>query len=101
VRPIEHNNPYQVREAFWETWLAYKDRVLLAADVPWPVEGRFLNACIDQNRRQRTWQGPFPLIERLEDELPVHNPLADARQSLRILREALGDRFFEATHVSE
>jgi hypothetical protein len=81
------------------------------------VEGRFLNACIDQNRRQRTWQGPFPLIdiasvrmtagvgksveERLEDELPVHNPLADARQSLRILREALGDRFFEAMHVSE
>jgi len=99
--------PEQVRQRFWKAWLHWKERgAQLAADVAWPVEARFLNTCIDDAPASRTWEGPYPLIdiasvrlavgldplgteERRGDELPAHNPLADARQSARLLVEAL------------
>jgi len=96
-----------VRGAFWRVWERWREEgSLLAADVSWPVEARFLAACIDDDRARRLWSGPYPLIdiasvrlakgfdplaeeERLPNELPAHNPLADARQSARLLMEAL------------
>jgi hypothetical protein len=103
-----HDNPLQVRDAFWTTWLPWKDSgAVLAADCAWPVEARFLAACVDDHGgTDREWQGPYPLheiasfrlaagfdplatVDRLPDELPVHDPLADARQSARLLVEAL------------
>jgi len=83
-----------------------KDKgAVLAADVPWPVEARFLAQCID-DEPGRKWDGPYPLIdiasvrlaagldplasvERLAEELPQHDPLCDARQSGRLLVEAI------------
>jgi hypothetical protein len=79
---------------------------MLAADCAWPVEARFLAACVDDQPEQRAWEGPYPLIdiasvrlaagldplatvERLPSEMPAHDPLADARQSARLLIEAL------------
>lgn len=79
---------------------------LLAADCAWPVEARFLAACVDALPDERRFAGPYPLMEistwmmaagqdpmkthaRLESELPQHNPLADARQSARLLMEAI------------
>lgn len=102
-----HTTELEVRDAFWGVWFDWKRRgALLAADVAWPVEARFLAACVDDNPAERDWDGPYPLIdiasirlaagldplavvERLPNELPVHNPLADARQSARLLIEAL------------
>lgn len=93
----------------WYEWLARCEEegtsILMAADVPWPVEARFLDACI-RDQRSRRLSAPYPLIdiasirfaaglnplatcERLEDEKPAHHPLADARQSARLLWEAL------------
>lgn len=115
---LTHDGPFQLRETFWRDWLRWKaEGVALAADVPWPVEARFLARCVDDARRQtrggfveeqgrRDWEGPYPLIdvasvrlaagfdpladvERLPGELPAHDPLADARQSARLLLEAL------------
>jgi hypothetical protein len=98
---------YQAREAFWEDWQAWKAKgAILAADCPWPVEARFLAACVDDDPEARRWGGPYPFIdvasvrlaagldplgteERLPSELPIHDPLADARQSARLLIEAL------------
>lgn len=94
-------------DLFWSDWMKWKDQgALLAADVPWPVEANFLRLCIAHDRISRKWQGPYPLLDvasvrftkgldplateiRLSRELPVHNPLADARQSARLLIEAL------------
>jgi hypothetical protein len=100
-------SPYGVREDFWAQWLAWKAKgAVLVADCAWPVEARFLAECVDAARITREWEGPYPLHdlasvllalgrdplatnERLPDELPAHHPLNDARQSARLLIDAL------------
>lgn len=102
-----HQTPSQVREAFWRTWRYWKgEGALLVADCGWPVEARFLAACVEDDPSAREWEGPYPMHElatfmvaagmdpmakypREPDELPIHDPLADARQSARLLRNAL------------
>lgn len=105
-----HDTPWQVRAAFWKRWLDWKLKgAVLVADCAWPVEARFLIACIEDNPVARQWQGPYPLHDlasvflaqgkdplathsRQENELPLHDPLADARQSARLFLEALHAR---------
>lgn len=102
-----HTTPREVRDAFWADWLFWKERgAVLVADCQWPVEARFLIACIDDAPNERGWSGPYPLHElasfmvaagmdpmatydRLPDE-PQHDPLGDAKQSARLLLQALG-----------
>jgi len=105
VHLFDCKNPAEVRAKFWARWLHWKEQgARLAADVCWPVETGFLTACIQDHGDP--WAGPYPLIdiasvrlavgldplatvERLPNELPAHNALADARQSARLLLEAL------------
>lgn len=102
-----HGSPRSVRDAFWKSWVRWKEQgAVLAADCAWPVEARFLLDCIRDDPHTREWSGPYPLIDigsvllakgmdplktydRLPNELPIHNPLNDARQSARMLRTAL------------
>lgn len=97
---------HEVRRRFWQDWLVWKERgAVLVADCQWPVEARFLIACIDDAPDERGWSGPYPMhelasfmlaagmdpmkeYERLPDE-PKHDPLGDARQSARLLVQAL------------
>lgn len=99
--------PRDVREYFWRTWMRWKTQgAILAAECAWPVETNFLSACVHDDMIVRKWNGPYPFldvatirlaagldpletVERLELEKPIHNPLADARQSARLLVEAL------------
>ncbi len=106
---ITHRARSGMRQAFWDVWMRWKGvGAILTADCPWPVESRFLTDCIDDDVA-RTWQGPYPIMdvvstrvgagetmeqamadgERLENELPKHHPLADCRQSTRLLLQAL------------
>lgn len=96
-----------LRNTFWHVWRSWADQgAVLIADCPWPVEANFLSACINLNCAEREWQGPYPLIdlaslllgtgrdplattERLQDEMPPHHPLMDARQSSRLLLDCL------------
>jgi hypothetical protein len=98
---------YEVREEFWSAWMRWKGRgAVLVADCAWPVEARFLALCVDDAKISREWEGPYPLHDlasvmlalgkdplatndRLPSELPAHHPLNDARQSARLLVEAL------------
>lgn len=96
--------PVEVRRRFWFAWQQWRSAgAILAADVAWPVEARFLCDCV------RDFGGavaPYPLVDvasvilaaggnpigthpRLESEHPPHNPLNDARQSARLLSETL------------
>lgn len=102
-----HTYPQNMRSAFWDKWLEWKAKgATLWADCAWPVEARFLADCVDDNTENREWEGPYPLHEistilfvagidptgkfpRLENEEPAHHPTCDARQSARILIEAL------------
>lgn len=99
--------PRELRDSFWDVWNDAKRNypgILMCADVPWPVEARFLNQCVD-DAPARNWEGPYPLIDvnvarftagmadakavRFPSELPEHHPLMDAIQSARLLVEAL------------
>lgn len=96
-------SPRGVRDEFWRAWQYGKNKgALLVADCCWPVEARFLASCVDDNPKEREFSGPYPLHdvasillangvdplakhERQADELPEHDPMADARQSARLL----------------
>lgn len=98
--------PRDVRGQFWIAWLHWRERgAWMAADVCWPVEARFLFDCVHASGIRKS-AAPYPLIdiasarlavgldpisvcERLSDERPAHHPLADSRQSARLLIEAL------------
>lgn len=101
-------NPKEVRDEFWKAMREEIDYgAVLCADVNWPVESNFLSACIADDWQNRRWLGPYPLMEissflwaaginplataeREPGELPAHQPLNDARQSGRLLLQALG-----------
>jgi hypothetical protein len=107
---LTHNRPQAVRTAFWQRWLHWKAQgAVLVADCGWPVEARFLAACVDDAPERRGGDGPYPLHdlasvlwahgrdplathERRPDEQPAHHPLMDARQSARLLVHALNAR---------
>lgn len=95
-----------VRDAFWFAWMRAKAHgYSLWADCGWPVEANFLSACVADAPDERSWDGPYPLHEistvfriagwdesgeypRLEGE-DKHHPVGDAKQSARLLLEAL------------
>lgn len=109
IPDFEENSPdtYTIQEKFWQKWMEWKNKgAVLAADCQWPVESRFLCSCIDNLPADRSWDGPYPFIEissillaadfdplgtfpRFKNELPAHDPLTDARQSARLLFEAI------------
>lgn len=102
-----HATLYDLRRFFWDrVWSPWRERkATVWADHGWPVESRFLAACADDCLDVREWSGPYPLHEiatvrvaaglsasaeeRRANEVPVHNPTCDARQSARLLVEAL------------
>lgn len=104
---INRSSSNHVRVDFWKDWLSWKAKgAIMAADCGWPVEARFLAKCVDWDAASQKWDGPYPFHEiasfrmaagldpletvpRLESELPQHDPLADARQSARLLIEAI------------
>jgi len=110
VPKLDYNcdNPREVRDLFWDMWIDTKKKyqnVIMAAECSWPVEARFLNSCIDDDKELRNWLGPYPLHDissimlavgmdpmnnyrRLKDEKPEHHPLSDVKLSARLLREA-------------
>lgn len=100
-------SPTGLRDLFWQAWMHWKSQgAVMVADCCWPVEARFLIACVDDDPERREWDGPYPLhdlgsimlalghdplsrSERQAGEIPEHNPLCDARQSARLLVEIL------------
>ena len=109
VPPLQktHEDPRELRQAFWEKWTEWSGLGTQAvADCPWPVEAKFLSACVDDDLKKREWRGPYPLLDlgsimlsigldpleshdRLPNEIPAHHPLCDARQSARLLIDSL------------
>ncbi|MHB1417198.1 MAG: hypothetical protein ACYC1C_18285 [Chloroflexota bacterium] len=105
--PLTHDNPRGVRDAFWSLWMEAKGKgAQLVAEIAWPVETNFLSACVQDLPAQREKESDTLLYdlstarlvrglgsadkeERLPDELPKHNPLADAMQTARLFVSAL------------
>lgn len=103
-----HRGGLSMRDAFWEQWMKAKAQypgIAMAAECAWPVEAGLVARCIADDP-DRKWQGPYPFHEiasfmaaagmdpmanydRMPSEMPKHDPLADARQSARLLAEAI------------
>lgn len=92
-------------DLFWKFWFKYKDNSLCIADVPYPVEFRLFQKCVEKNVVERSMDAPYPLldissmlyakgldpnIERKqlikEEDGIVHNALLDARRSMSVWR---------------
>lgn len=93
----------ELRQQFWDKWLKWHNNgAIMLCDCPFPVEFHFIEDCLRDQLPPRQIS-PYPVIDlatqllavgkdptasydRLQDELPVHNPLCDAKQSSRIFR---------------
>lgn len=107
--PPNVTNISHIRDSFWKKWIECKTKysgLIMAADCNYPVEAQFLIDCVKQDESARKWNGPYPFVDigsvllaagvdplqtfdRLPDEFPIHDPLADAKQSARILVDIL------------
>lgn len=99
---------------FWSDWADSKAEfgsVTMVTDCPFPVETKFLHKVVEgtiyNDRVDKLMeQSPYPIIdvasvllahgsdplathERKTNELPAHNPLCDARQSVRLMLETM------------
>lgn len=106
--PLTCYKPSDVRLVFWREWIEWRAKGFIAiADCGWPVETNFLSACIADHPGSE-WSGPYPFMDvstalwmtgrdplasyaRLPNELPIHHPTCDARQSARLFLEARGN----------
>ena len=92
-------NPSEVRNLLWCLYTTWKAELkeqgktfTLWADCGFPVETRFIAACIDHDLRDRGWESPYPLQEiatirtamgldpTLSYDLPAsekHNPITE------------------------
>lgn len=99
-------DPLALRDRFWAEWFEtahQPEQIYMAADVPFPVETRFLAACQDDHPDRNSvyplidiasvllaaGMDPLGTYDRLPSEMPAHCPIADSRQSARILIEAM------------
>lgn len=102
-------NIYKMAEAFYSDWVGFKTiypGLTMVTDCPFPVEFNFLSFMLHINRVRNINHSPYPVIDvasvllahgfdplgdypRLEHELPAHNPVADAQQSVRLFLEVL------------
>ena len=101
---------YHLYERFWSAWEQAKKLypgILMVTDCQFPVEAEFLLRVHRDSEVNLTIENsPYPLIDvasvlfahghgpianydRKENELPVHHPTNDARQSVRIMLAAL------------
>lgn len=112
-------NLLTLMDRFWGAWLEAKQKyenLTMVTDCPFPVEAAFLlGVAVRQKLTVNT--SPYPILdvasvlftadrdplgagERKESEHPPHNPVNDARQSVRLLVETLNAlRYRDAAHL--
>lgn len=108
-------SPDHLRDHFADLWQHWSEKgAIIVADGLYPVESEFLSGMWVERKISGKPEvpSPYPVLDipsmyagqgfdpsatydRLEAELPNHNPLADARQSARLLVELLRYQFGE------
>ncbi len=65
-------DPVGLRDWFWEELSGlWQGGANLWADVPWPVEARFLHDCVEDEPSERRDRGPYPLLDVCSFKLAV------------------------------
>ncbi len=99
--------------SFWEFWMKYKQESLCIADVPYPVEFRLFQRCVEQDIQIRSKDAPYPFLDissmlyvkgidpnverrKLIDKNTgiLHNALDDVRMNINIWKRIRGDSTF-------
>jgi hypothetical protein len=96
----------QLRDAFWEFYMKYRETAVMLADFAVPCEGNFFQQCILDDKNNRAFKGPYPLhdlgtqlyvygvdpdIDRLrysdlvgDPDIKRHNPTDDSIMAAKI-----------------
>lgn len=95
----------QLLECFWMFWMQYHENSYCIADVPFPVEYRLFERCVEIEPESRQWDAPYPLLDLssmlysnkidplisredlIREKKEMHNALEDAKISLEIWKE--------------
>ncbi len=103
--PCEDEN--ELLEKSWNFWLRYQEEAYAVCDVGYPVEARFIGACVGQDVTANAMKAPFPLLdlssliyakgydplinreELIQEHCPnlVHNALYDVEVSIHIWKK--------------
>jgi hypothetical protein len=105
---VTHSTPVAMRDTFWDAWVKVQKRGgRMLVDCGSPVEAHLLRQCVtDDWTGNSKYLAPMPLLDvacfleacgmdgaasypRLDNELPAHNPVNDARQSARLFFECV------------
>lgn len=73
---ITHDTVSALRDSFWAFWMAHKEGALPLAHMHTPVETGLFRACVLADVEARQWDGPYPYIADVAQELARqgHNP---------------------------
>lgn len=106
-------NETELLQKAWDFWSKYRENAYAVCDVGFPVEARFLAACVGLDSKENTFKAPFPLvdisslllakgidplIERTkflgisENEL-VHNAMFDVEMAILIWKRLMEERY--------
>lgn len=97
----------ELLEKAWGFWMKHREDAYAVADVPYPVEFRLFEKCVEKNPQERAFLAPFPLldlasvlwangidpladrIDLLEEDTQTkqHNAYADVEMSAKILQK--------------
>lgn len=101
-------NEFVMVLGFWDAWCAARRKypgLSMVADCPWPVEAEFLRR-VQKEIGFGMEESPYPILDvasvlaacgydplksypREPAEEPVHNPVCDARQSVRLMLSSM------------
>ena len=99
-----------VYEDVWLRCQKEYENLVFVSDCPFPVEANFVETMLRVLDKRNMDHSPYPLLdvgsvlvgrgldplkeyERKPNELPAHNPVNDARQSVRIMLDAINGNF--------
>jgi hypothetical protein len=67
---VEHNAQFvqlpcrkDMREIFWNFYMAWRDKAIILGDFQSPCESGFMRQCVMDNLKKREWLGPYPMHE--------------------------------------
>ena len=59
----EYEDEHSLLEAFWSFWRAHASDAYVITDVMHPVESRLFTSCVMHDVKERSFQGPFPILD--------------------------------------
>ena len=61
--PDPFENEIELLNAFWKFWMANRQDTYCLADVAYPVEMGVFKKCVEINKTERSFLGPFPFLD--------------------------------------